>query len=60
MYVHNEMNVARNEPAPGRTSDQKFEMRTVGRLKDWRDFWSAYKVLETDFSETDAQDNGYR
>jgi len=29
-------------------------------LKDWRDFWSAHKVLETDFSETDAQDNGYR
>ena len=31
-----------------------------GRLKDWRDFWSARMVLETDFSETDAQDSGYR
>ena len=55
MYAHNEMNVARNEPA---CRESKKSIR--GLLKDWREFWSAHKVLETDFSETDAQDNGYR
>ena len=39
---------------------ENLQKSTRGLLKDWRDFWSAHKVLETDFSETDAQDNGYR